>query len=198
MPPTVRFRRSASSPPLRQPRKRRSPRQLPPPAMRLLLRRPSVLLLAAALAALAITGTAGAKSFTLAAGGRFGAGREGRQPPRRRAASRTPSTDRSAAATARSRCAPASRSTASGSPRTARAYRPGGCTELGCSDAPGTFGTTRVGHTRPHRLALRGTRRAPHLHDALSPEGRRGCLRRRRRRQPPGVGLRVEASRSAG
>ena len=25
-----------------------------------------------------------------------------------------------------------------------RAYRPGGCTELGCADAPGTFGTTTV------------------------------------------------------
>ena len=26
-----------------------------------------------------------------------------------------------------------------------RAYRPGGCTELGCADAPGTFGTAVVG-----------------------------------------------------
>ena len=31
-----------------------------------------------------------------------------------------------------------------------RAYSPGGCTELGCTDAPGTFGTTTVGRT--HRI----------------------------------------------
>ena len=40
-----------------------------------------------------------------------------------------------------------------------RAYRPGGCTELGCADAPGTFGTTDGRRARAHRLALPGARR---------------------------------------
>ena len=55
----------------------------------------------------------------------------------------TRSAARSAAGTATSRFAPASRSTTSRVRENGRAYRPGGCTELGCVDAPGTYGTTR-------------------------------------------------------
>ena len=61
---------------------------------------------------------------------------------------------------------PASRVTENG-----RAYRPGGCTELGCTDAAGTFGTT---HGRATPSASSGTtrrRRAPHVHGALPPAG---------------------------
>ena len=112
--------------------------------MRPRLRRPSIVLLAAALAALAITGTAGAKSFSLpqaaisvqvakdgsllvdehityAFSGPFSGGfrdiplRDGETIDRVRVT------------------------------EDGRTYRPGGCTELGCIDAAGTYGTTRVG-----------------------------------------------------
>ena len=98
---------------------------------------------------------------------------------------------RSAAATARSRSATASRSTDVRVTEDGRAYRPGGCTELGCIDAAGTYGTTDGRRLAPHRLALRGHRRAPHVHGPLPAEGPRRRLRRRRRRQPQGLGLRV-------
>ena len=48
-----------------------------------------------------------------------------------------------------------------------RAYRPGGCTELGCIDAAGTYRNDQGGQLPPRRLALRSRRRAPHLHGAL-------------------------------
>src|SRR4051794_2750360 len=112
--------------------------------MRQHLRRPSVFLLAAALAALAITGTAGAKSYSLpqaaisvqvakdgsllvdehityAFSGPFSGGyrdirlRDGETIDRVRVT------------------------------ENGRTYQPGGCTELGCSDNAGTYGTTRVG-----------------------------------------------------
>ena len=163
--------------------------------MRLRLRRPSVALLAAALAALAITGTAGAKSFTLpqaaisvqvakdgsllvdehityAFSGPFSGGfrdiplRDGESIDRVRVT------------------------------ENGRTYRPGGCTELGCIDAAGTYGTAKVGNSLRVVWHYGASRRAPHLHGALSNEGPRGGLRRRRRRQPQGVGLRVGSSRS--
>src|SRR6478609_1003129 len=143
MPPTARSRRSASSPlPPPLPRLRRH-RPLPPPAMRLRRRLPSALV-AAALAALAITGTAGAKSFSLpeasiavqvtgngsllvdehityAFNGSFSGGY--REIPLRSGESISDV-----------------RVTENGT-----AYRSGGCTELGCLDAPGTFGVADLG-----------------------------------------------------
>src|SRR6478735_5754956 len=114
--------------------------------MRLRLQRPSLLLLAAALAALATAGTAGAKSFTLpqaavsvqvakdgsllvdehityAFTGPFSGGF--RDIPLRDGES----IDRGSVT------------------EPGRTYRPGGCTELGCIHAAGTYGTTRVGHS---------------------------------------------------
>ena len=121
--------------------------------MRPRLRRPSgFLLLAAALAALAITGTAGAKSFSLpqaaisvqvakdgsllvdehityAFSGPFSGGfrdiplRDGETIDRVRV-------------------------TEGG-----RAYRPGGCTELGCIDTADTYGATKVGRSPSSRMA---------------------------------------------
>ena len=112
--------------------------------MRLRLRRRSVLL-AAALAALAITGTAGAKSFTLPqAEVSVQVAKNGSLLVTSR--SPTTSAGRSPVATARSRSAPASRSPTSPSARTGAPYRSGGCTELGCLDDPGTFGAADLGH----------------------------------------------------
>jgi hypothetical protein len=116
--------------------------------MRLRLRRPSSLaLLAAGLTALAITGTAGAKSFTLpqavvsvqvakdgsllvseqityAFNGSFSGGY--RDIPLRKGET----IDRVQVS------------------ENGTAYRPGGCTELGCYDAAGTYGTTLTGNKR--------------------------------------------------
>ena len=55
--------------------------------------------------------------------------------------------------------------------RTARAYRPGGCAELGCDDAPGTFGDSRDRQPRPHRLALPDDGRGPHVHGPVRLRG---------------------------
>src|SRR4051794_7483841 len=114
--------------------------------MRLRLRRPSLLFLAAALAALAITGSAGAKSFSLPQaaisvqvakdgsllvdehitfafiGPHSGAFRD---IPLRKGET----VDRVQVS------------------ENGRAYRTGGCTELGCIDAAGTYGTAMVGDT---------------------------------------------------
>ena len=158
--------------------------------MRLRLRRPSVLLLAAALAALAIAGTAGAKSFTPAAGGRLGAGGEGRQPARRRAHHLR--LQRAVQRRLSRHPAPHGRDDRSGPRHRERPRLP-----------PGRVHRARLHRRRrhvrndqggplaPRRLALRRRRRAPHLHGALPHERPRGRLRRRRRRQPQGVGLRV-------
>ena len=51
-----------------------------------------------------------------------------------------------------------------------QSYRPGGCTELGCSDAAGTFGTTRVDNVQRivwHYAASNGLRTF-HIHYRLS------------------------------
>ena len=71
-------------------------------------------------------------------------------------------------------------------------YRPGGCTELGCDDAPGTFGVAPSATRGPDRLALPAPRRGADLRDPLHAERARGRLRRRRRRQPERLGRRVE------
>ena len=46
-------------------------------------------------------------------------------------------------------------------------YASGGCVELGCSDAPGTFGTVVVGDRLQSRLALPRERRAADVHGLL-------------------------------
>ena len=83
-------------------------------------------------------------------------GGERRRPRRRRAHHRTRSPGRSPAATGTSRFARASPSTDVRRPRTA-APTGRGCTELGCFDAPGTYGVAAAQRPHPHRLALQAT-----------------------------------------
>ena len=60
-------------------------------------------------------------------------------------ASSTPSRGRSRAATARSRSATGETVGSVSVTEGGTTYRPGGCTELGCTDAPGTYGVADVG-----------------------------------------------------
>ena len=148
-------------------------------------------LLAAALAALALTGDASAKSFTLPQARRLGAGDEGRQPRRRRAH--------------HLRVQRPVQRRLPRHPAAPRARRSTACTvsESGRRLPPGRLHRARLHRrarhvrddarrrTRAHRLALPGARRAAHVHGPLPADGRRGRLRRRRRREPQGLGLRV-------
>ena len=177
-----------------QPRRCRKlpPRQLPPPAMRLRLRRVAALL-AAALAALAITGTAGAKSFTLpqadvsvqvAKNGSLVVDEQHHLRLQRAVQRRLPRDP----APHRASRSPTSRVSENG-----RGLPPGRLHRARLQRRPRHLRCGQPRQGRPDRLALPGARRAPHLRRPLPAERRRRRLRRRRRRQPPGLGLGVEA-----
>ena len=102
--------------------------------------------------------------------------------------SRSTSPARSAARTGTSPFAPASRLLTSRSARAAPSYRPGANTELGGFGLPGQLRLDRHRRRAPHRLALRGDRRAAHLHDLVPVPRPRCCVRRRRRREPARLG----------
>ncbi len=68
------------------------------------------------------------------------------------------------------------------------AYRPGGCTTLGCTDAPGTFGVERTS-SRARVVWHYSAQDEARTYTVSLPASRpRRCLRRRRRRQPQGLG----------
>ena len=102
-------------------------------------------LLATALAALVLAGAAAAKSFRLAAGDRRACRSRGTARFTSTSRSSTRSPARSRAATARSPCARGESIGQVSVLENGRAYRPGGCTELGCADSPGTFGVADLG-----------------------------------------------------
>jgi hypothetical protein len=67
-------------------------------------------------------------------------------------------------------------------------YRPGSCTDIGCHDAPGTFGVAHLPRQGPDRLALQRRRRDPHVRAPLYAEQARRRLQRRARRRPERLG----------
>ena len=73
------------------------------------------------------------------------------------------------------------------SPSAAVAFRAGNADELE-PGRRGTFGVERRGDTRAHRLVLRRARPDACVHDLVHASRRRGRVRRRRRRQPEGLG----------
>ena len=110
--------------------------------------------------------------------------------------SRSPARSRTASATSRYR--EGERDRIVGVSEAGRPYAPGAPTELEPGGPRGTFGVERPRRADPGRLAIPGgsTRRA---RSRPLPDSRpRGGLRRRRRRQPQGLGRRVGAARSAG
>ena len=120
-------------------------------------------------------------------------GRERRLGRRRRSRSRSRSPAASRTATGTSRCARASGSIRSPSPRAAgascRARRrrsaPGG--------PPGSFGIESRRRPRPHRLAVPGGHGDADVHAPVSDPRAGRRLRRRRGREPQGLGRRVAA-----
>ena len=71
-------------------------------------------------------------------------------------------------------------------------YIPGANTELGSFGVPGSFGVEQSSKLVRIVWHYRATRRAPDVHDQLPLSGPRRRVRRRRRRQSPGLGGRVE------
>ena len=69
-----------------------------------------------------------------------------------------------------------------------RSFAAGGCVELGCSSPAGTFGVVRTGDTERVVWHFSASDAVRTFDDPLPDAGARGGLRRRRRREPQGVG----------